>query len=668
MNKPPPASARTDVGTLHGLAAWWPWLILLPASLALFWYQAPVGASADVPLNWDMAGHLLRSQDFQLALETGDPGRLIDGLRACYVYPPLYHLALGTWLALWGTGPFATGVFMWLTWVTALLGLHAGFSTVASRWREVVFLTVGLLVLGLAQFAALAHATMLDAPAAALAVLSLGLLARWYARPSPRRAVLVAGAMAATVLTKYNIGLPLVVSAGALAVLAAAGRDRRRALVLAGIGAAVVAVWVAYLSWQHDGWYAFREFSRNRSNSAGMTVLQRAVAYLRIYADVHFRSAPEAIPILLLALAGVRRWRHPFWLASAAYVGATLAVISDHSYLLDRLALAGGVVFVVPAGFGLLALLEMLARGGRRAAHVGGWSAVVAAGLFVLGNDPACRHQLALLYPPQNPRLAPVSAYVQEVMSSGERVRIVGTFNNFSEYWARILWRRSGSSAATGPLETEFGYPFPRERTGLKAADDPIYAAALARQLADSRAAVIIALEPAPDSPWRDGDYALWNAWKLNYLRALRASPLVWEETGRDFPAAGLRVDIFRRVDDAVRYVAGWGPPEAWGRWAVDEEATLRVAGDATARHLVIRAATFGSQTEPQTCRVLCAGELIGAFTTGGPPWRVADYVVDLPAARAGAWDLTLTFSGRWRAGEDDPRRLAMPVQSIRVR
>lgn len=173
----------------------------------------------DVPLNWDIAGHLLHADAIRVALRQGDLPALAEQLRLWSVYPPLYHLGVGAWTAVLGFGSASVRLFLWLTPALAVLGCWLGLRTLRSPRApaaDLAFLAFAALLPGLAHFASLAQAWMLDAPAAALALVSLGLLARYADGGRRRDGAAAAALVTATVLVKYNFGLPLLVSIAVL--------------------------------------------------------------------------------------------------------------------------------------------------------------------------------------------------------------------------------------------------------------------------------------------------------------------------------------------------------------------------------------------------------------------------------------------------------------------
>jgi len=394
------------------------WSALLVAGAAvpiLAWIGPPVAdASGDTPLNWDMAGHVLTALRIGDAIRHGDVAGLAALLRAWSVYPPGYHLALGAWLALFGSGGLAVRGFFAATAAVAVLGLAVGLRPRRSLPRATAFLACGLILLGTGQYGSLVQSYMIDAAAVSMAMLSLGLIARFVDSDVGSSWIPVCLAMFATMLTKYNVGLPLAVAAGVVAMSAWFGGRRRRALVVAGAAAVAVAAWGLFLCWQDHGWQSFLEFARNRANTEGLSAGARAVAYARLYASRNFAWLGVPFLVALFAMVGISRTRDRFALACTAYGLAYAAAIVNHDYLLDRLLLPPLVVSIALCGVGMVAVGAWLGSRWPRS----GW---VCRALLVLGavaaagtNRAVVERELARMYPPENQRLEDVSRFVRD--------------------------------------------------------------------------------------------------------------------------------------------------------------------------------------------------------------------------------------------------------------
>lgn len=434
------------------------------------------------------------------------------------------------------------------------------------------------------------------------------------------------------------------------------------------MGLGVLAVTAAFLTWKHAGWGTFFEFATNRANSAELGAWARAWRHAALWADLNFRWTAVPVVLGLLAVVGTARCRHPFWLACAAYFAASFVAFARHSYFLDRLQLAAGLVFVVLAAVGLAELLARLDAARPGSARPLGGLAVAAAAAVTLAGGPAFDRQHDLLFPPLNQSLAEVSTAVRRIMADHDAAIVVGTFNNFSAPWTRILWHESRGGRPRTGLVTEFDYPLPPSRSGLDPAWDPRYARHLEERLKVIDAPVAITLEPYPDAPWRDGDYRHWNEWKRNYVTALRAHPDVHLVEEIDLPRAQLTVGVHRIGGGRVRYAEGWSGPEGWGRWCTAARAVVEIPVSRSPSVCVIRAAAWGGLPEAQRCRVLHADTLLAEFTVEPVPWRFADYEVPIGPQRAARIPLTLEFVGLWPAGPGDPRQLALAVQDVFVR
>nr|WP_039935737.1 phospholipid carrier-dependent glycosyltransferase [Streptomyces viridochromogenes] len=194
-------------------------------------------------------------------------------------HPPLGKLVIGTGVALADPhiGPSVTGdqgavgrhllyeagndpwrLMLWARLPVITLTLLFGLVVFAFA-RELAGVTGALAALALYCFSpdVIAHGSLatLDVPAAGFVVTSVWLL--WRARRSPRPHVPLAGvALGAALATKMSTlpAVPVLTALAAVSVWHATGDDRRRALVRAATGAAVVflaavaVVWVTYLT------------------------------------------------------------------------------------------------------------------------------------------------------------------------------------------------------------------------------------------------------------------------------------------------------------------------------------------------------------------------------------------------------------------------------------
>lgn len=646
--------------------------VLLALSIVHFNYAMPGGLTDTTPLNWDMSGHLLMAQEYAGLIRDGDVAGLYERLRQGSIYPPLYHLTLAVWILLVGSGTVALSVFMGLTPIFAVLGLVLGFRQEHIRPAFAAIFVASLIVLGQAHFTSLSHAHMLDAPAAAMALLALGLLASCHDRPSRLREVLATLAIIGAIQTKFNFGLPLLPAAGVLALVALLKRDRRRFFVFARVATAAFLVWAIYLTWQSGGWDAFRNFSKNRSNSEEWSTLYRAFRYLQLHGDINYGNQVISALLGLLALVGLTRVRQPFHQVCLVYFFAVLISVSFHSYFLDRLFLGAGVVVAVLAAYGFQRIISLLDG---RNLHLGAVAMVIgvaAAGWLAFGNRSSIDRQYAIIFPEKNAMLAELSEHIQETMKEHRNLRVLGTFNNFSEPWTRILWNRTRGPGARDGLGLEYPFFLDQSRTGWDSSHDPRYATELTRQLEDEHADLIIGIVPHEDSRWRDGDYLQWNAWKLNYIGELQNTQDVMIRSVV-FPDAEVTVWHFETRAEGLRYGNGWGPREPWGRFAVERIAHLRVPLGDEPRTLVLRATAFNASAGSQEIKVMANGYQLATFTVGGHPWQWQDLEVPLPdRGTAGDpdshLDLTLEFSELYRAAADDPRMLALAVESVSLR
>lgn len=232
----------------------------------------------------------------------------------------------------------------------------------------------------------------------------------------------------------------------------------------------------------------------------------------------------------------------------------------------------------------------------------------------------------------------------------------------------QLLARQVACSRRADPaVAGEFYFPETKSRTGWDAHDAPSYDAALQAQLRDGREHAVVALVPAPGSAWCDGDHAHWNAWKLNYTRALDDDPEATLLSTQTFGQADLDVRVYGVPVNPLIYRDGWGRRESWGRWAQGRQATIELVPRSTPAELVVRAASVAGQPGPQEITISADRRVIGRVTVDTAPWQWADYRVALPAHAGRPLEVALAFRYRWQASPTDPRQVTLPVESIRV-
>ncbi len=118
-----------------------------------------------------------------------------------------------------------------------------------------------------------------------------------------------------------------------------------------------------------------------------------------------------------------------------------------------------------------------------------------------------------------------------------------------------------------------------------------------------------------------------------------------------------------------IRFGAGWGPREPWGRWALEREAHLRIFPAAAYDTLVVSAASFEQLVLPQRCVVEAAGRPIGEYVVAGRPWTWEQHRIALVGRceTPDGCDVTLRFERRDRAAGGQDRLRALPFQSIQL-
>lgn len=507
--------------------------ILLAAAVGSYLLVMPVGWGPDWPLPWDQSGHYLDALRVADAVESASATMLGSTLLAADLYPPGHSLLLGTWMALVGEGVRAWLVLglLYQVGVVLLLGrLH---------WLAAVAFLVSPLLGSLAP-------TVMVEPAASF-LLAAALIA-YPATPSrgtwPRAAAF--GALtAAVLLTKYNVGLPLL-PAAVLAALVSRDRTTLIRVLAAVVGAA--GIWALFLALQDHGWESFLRFAENRANAQGQGFAERLGWYVDVLAHQVVPGWPAAVLILALPVLGL--WRRArggggpdespgdarFALA-VGYLAVAMIALIRHDYLLSRNLVGPGVALFAAAGSGLAAQPP---RWHRIAATAAGVVILLSAGLAT----HASRDQLLKRYYPEHAGdLAAASKIIAANLGVPGKVRVVGTFNEFSPGWVRILGRRHG---ADGPLAVDIEYPLETARTGRDAAWSPRYQELVGGWATDGTARVL-ALVVHPGSTYHGTDYTRWNAWKQNLVVALDAAPDFVIADRRALPG-GVEVVVFDRL------------------------------------------------------------------------------------------------------------------------
>jgi hypothetical protein len=142
-----------------------------------------------------------------------------------------------------------------------------------------------------------------------------------------------------------------------------------------------------------------------------------------------------------------------------------------------------------------------------------------------------------------------------------------------------------------------------------------------------------------------------------------------------DFPPDRLRYRELRdalgsftlpALADTTVPLGGWGDPEPWGRWVLENPAMAYVAGDPEPSLLRIRAASWQSATGPQEVTAWLEGRPLGTFVVRGAPWKMADYELPLPVG-VGHGLLRLEFARRYLDRHGSGVWRALPVARIEV-
>jgi 4-amino-4-deoxy-L-arabinose transferase-like glycosyltransferase len=519
-------------------------LLSLSLSLLLLVYP-PHTIDKSIPLPWDMSGHYLNALEMGNALHRFSPAGITRSLFHPDLYPPGYYILLGTWLAVFGES--ATSQILFHLFVLGLLLVSFTFCSLlcgGSHRVGILVLSV-VFLLGTGRILALAGTYMVEIPVTALCLGALCSLALLGEAAGRMKFLLAYALMTGTLLTKYSTGLPLLPAAFLLALLCLLNGQRRESLLLVLALAAAAITWAAFLTLQNHGWSSFLQFARNRSNSAGWSCGARALWYWRLYVSDYAASAGWAIGVAAFALVGAAGMSGRFGPVAACYVLCTMGALSCHDYLLDRNLVVIAVLLAMLAAMGLVVVAAWLRRRVRWCGR-GLLATTCALGLAVTALGVGVNRDAAVqYYRVELGQLAPVTDCVADLLRRGQTCRVIGTFNEFSPGWVKLLWVREGKPLDAG-LALEFPYPLNGARNELGYEPDPAYDRLVEDWVRAGADDLVITLQVRPGSTWDTEDYRKWNKWKENVTSALSKSTAFALVEEQFFPEAGIEVRAFR--------------------------------------------------------------------------------------------------------------------------
>ena len=623
------------------------------------------GEGVPEPLPWDEAHHYLGASEMRAAMESGSLQRLREVLLAEDMYPPGHSILLGLWMLAFGEGHASLAMFhLWSLWL-CFGGLLIIAASLPERRREGFFVAGSVLLLATIPLLVLAGTFMVETPAAALLLAAMGTAALLAETGRIRHLVWASVAGLAVLLTKYNIGLPLLPAYAMLSASLFLARRRRNAFLVLAVLAVVAAGWAAFLSLQTNGWAAFMEFARNRANSAGMSFWGRLWWYMHFYASTFYLHPIVILPIGLATLYAFRE-KAPVVLLGIGYFLAAMVALGRHEYLLDRNMFAPAMILVMLAGVGVSRLVARHPlRGFRHAAWSRG-ALVLAAIVALVAGAGQARVRTSIYKPPGNGSLAQVSRFMERAMEDGTSMRVVGTFNWLSAGWMRILAQRQ-RVAGSYRLAVDFPYPGVPGRSSYDSGESADYARVVEDWLADTPEELVATIQLDEESPFRSEDFRLWSAWKGNYCSIISKRLAGQELAVLDLPEEGLHARVYYVGSGPVRFGEGWGPAEEWGRWAMAERAFVTVPGGGPLR-LGIEYAAFEGMEIPQNVRVLCDEKLLAEFSVTGRPWEWERQSISLPpTSGTESRRVVFEFAQQFHGYEGDDLWRCLPVHSLSV-
>lgn len=582
----------------------------LLTAIGVYFLTIPFGWSTLTPLPWDSSAHFLGALRICEGLLGADAIGVLRELVGRDLYPPGHSVLLGTWMAIFGTT-----VQSWL-----LFGLALYVVTIAIA--RVVSPVAAAVLLSLPMVGGLAPSLMVEPVAIFFLVATFALFHRIERSETMRwrRSVLLGCLISATLLAKYNVGLPLVI---ALPVAAVATRRRELMIHMGAVAVAAIAILALFLTLQSHGWESVLRFAENRSNSAGMGRVDRLRWYFQVFDEAGTGWLPWTIALLGLCLVGLRG-RRASWTAAVAYALASMVALSGHEYLLSRNLVAPAVALALAAGMGA----HSLPRASRATVLV------LLLGLIASWGTLSVRqHQVSRYYPSESTRLEELSVAVARVVDSPGETMVVGTFNEFSPAWVRLLAERGGGASG---ISFEPTYPLEDDRSGRSSDWDPAYRD-LADEMGHGDVARIVGIEVDSTSVFHGQDYRNWGAWKVNLVRALKDHE-VFVASRTSEPAPGVHLTVFERavmdtVASRILFTGGWGPAEERGRWAQARRAIVRVPSSGRARVLSYEAALSRELSEGQQWSVEVDGVVRARESLEAPTWEFRPFEIRIPAS-----------------------------------
>lgn len=587
---------------------WWGLsrILLLVTGAITYLLTIPIGWSPLSPLPWDCSWHYLKAWRIADHLSRFEVGGVFSEILTANLYPPVHSLFVGFWLSIAGLS-----VQSWL-----LLGLLIFVGTLFLVSRSSIL--GAALILVSPMLGGLAPSFMVER----VSVLFLVFVLVFFDSLSQKNSVRLrdgawlGGLICLTVLSKYNVGLPLFIALPSSALI-----SRRKDLILATlIGVTIGCVTMAlFLTMQTDGWEMFFKFAENRSNSEGLAFIDRLLWYVNAYVDRIGVSVTLSTLTGAFVLVGLRD-RSPAWLASVLYVAGSMVALSSHPYLLSRNLVGPAVVFVLAAGIGMRGL------GWNRFFAIGFSTACV---FFAFSTLDARRSEVLAYYPAESAGLSEMSAAIsKELGKPGYPKLFVGTINELGANW---IWLLADQAGVSDMLSVGVPYPLEGSRNGLDSEWREEYKE-VAQGILDSGVQHVIGLRVDQSSEFQTHDYLLWSEWKQNVLLAL--DNLEEFESQEDvFRIEGLTLCSWTRDFESVpiSFVSGWGKPENWGRWAESREALFQISPSDGTRKLIYQVALSPELAEGQDWEVVLEGKTLVKESLRSPPWQYQEFSVIIP-------------------------------------
>jgi len=500
------------------------------------------------PFQADETGHALPAARMAIDLRHGDLAAFVEDTQREMLWPFVHPWYLTVFFLVFGTSTevarasslVAFGIATVLAWLLAREAYRAGPGSEREPPPILGWLSASLMLVS-ASFWVLACRLMIECfgMSMVLATLLTFLAAR---RNGCVAGHAVAGLLAAaTFLTKYNYGAPLIAALLLSGVPGPAALLDRRRLAL------VAAFVLPILGWSLYHWPEKLEalYNMTLNRDEGLRGVSNLSFYPREMAAL--LGWPLAAVLFVALLASILRWRddHLRPLVVFAVIGFTL--ITLHPNKQDRYMFTTLPVLYVIGEVQLARLFgRYLPTSGRARFILASWTAVVLNLALFLNPAPALAEETELqgVYRPA----AAIMDFVLRSTGPDRRVLVLGSGGLLPHLL--LEWEITSRLGVRNPVVELLLFPegdrWDRYRTGYPTEMTPEYARVLAESLRQGHFDDIVTLRMTDDSVFNPDFLKRWDVWSQNYVTAMASQIDHAVAVEKDFSDNGVLVRIYR--------------------------------------------------------------------------------------------------------------------------